>query len=71
MYIKEKETLPSNISKYNLAREKQIILLMITKEEKEGSEVKSKGRKWHYLAVKRWVHYYIERFLIMMETCID
>ena len=53
MYIKEKETLPSNISKYNLAREKQIILLMITKEEKEGSEVKSKGRKWHYLAVKK------------------
>ena len=45
MYIKEKEKeiYPAYISKYNSTREKQIIILMIPNEEKEG---------WHYLAVK-------------------
>ena len=43
-YTKEKEILPAYISKHNLTREKQIILLMIPNEEKEG---------WHYLAVKK------------------
>ena len=41
MYIKGKEILPAYISKHNSTREKQIILLMIPNEEKEG---------WHYLA---------------------
>ena len=35
--------LPAYISKYNLNREKQMILLMIPNAEKEG---------WHYIAVK-------------------
>ena len=34
---------PAYVSKYNLNREKQMILLMIPNAEKEG---------WHYLAVK-------------------
>ena len=44
LYIKEKEILPAYISKHNSTSEKQIILLMIPNEEKEG---------WHYLAVKK------------------
>ena len=40
LYIKEKEILPAYFSKHKSTREKQIILLMITNEEKEG---------WHYL----------------------
>ena len=36
MYIKEKEILPAYISKHNSSCEKQIILLMILNEEKEG-----------------------------------
>ena len=44
LYISEKEILPAYISKHNSIREKQIILLMVPKEEKEG---------WHYLAVKK------------------
>ena len=36
LYIKEKETCPANISNHNSTREKQIILLMILNEEKEG-----------------------------------
>ena len=35
-FVKEKEILPAYISKYNSTREKQIILLMILNEEKEG-----------------------------------
>ena len=38
LYIKEKETLSANISKHNSTCEKQIILLMITNEEKEGDD---------------------------------
>ena len=34
---------PAYVSKYNLNREKQMILLMIPNAEKE---------RWHYLAVK-------------------
>ena len=44
LYIKENEVRPAYISKINSNFEKQIILLMIPKEEKEG---------WHYLAVKK------------------
>ena len=44
LYIKEKEICPTYISKINLNYEKQIILLMISNEEKKG---------WHYLAVKK------------------
>ena len=46
LYIKEKEKeiYPAYISRHNSTREKQIILLMIPNEEKEG---------WHYLAVKK------------------
>ena len=44
LYIKEKEIYPAYVSKYNLAREKQMILLMISHEEKE---------RWHYHAAKK------------------
>ena len=44
MYIKEKEIYPAFVQKHNSTREKQIILLFIPNEEKEG---------WHYLAVKK------------------
>ena len=40
LYIKENEICPANISKINSNSEKQIILLMIPNEEKEG---------WHFL----------------------
>ena len=55
LYIKEKEILPAYISKHNSTREKQIILLMIPKEEKEGL---------HYLAVKKYLHYYIKNIRV-------
>ena len=51
LYIKEKEMLSAYISKHNSTRERQIILLTIPNEEKEG---------WHYLAVKNYLHYYME-----------
>ena len=41
--ILKKEVVPAYVSKYNLNREKQMILLMIPNAEKE---------RWHYLAVK-------------------
>ena len=44
LYSKEKEICPAYISKINSNCEKQIILLTINIEEKEG---------WHYLAVKK------------------
>ena len=40
------------ISKHNSPCEKQIIILMIPNEEKEG--------RWHYLAVKKYPHFYIK-----------
>ena len=46
LYIKEKEIYPAYISKINTNCEKQIILLMILNEGKEG---------WHYLAVKKTI----------------
>ena len=48
LYIKEKEICPAYISHINSNCEKQIILLMIPNEEKEGSG---------YLAVKIYLHY--------------
>ena len=51
LYIKQKKIYSACISKHNPTREKQIILLMIPNEEKEG---------WHYLAVKNYLHYYTE-----------
>ena len=52
LYIKEKETYPAYISTHKSTREKQIILLMISNEEKEG---------WHYLTVKKnYLHYHME-----------
>ena len=50
-YIKEKEIYPACISKINLNSKKQIVSLMIPNVEKEG---------WHYLAVKNYVHCYME-----------
>ena len=44
LYIKEKESLPGYISKYNATREKQINLLMIPNEENE---------ECHYLEIKK------------------
>ena len=44
LYIKEKEICPPYISKINSNCEKEIILLMISNDEKEG---------WHYLTIKR------------------
>ena len=46
LYTKNTETLPANISIHNSARGKQIILVIISKEENE-----KEGR--HYLAVKK------------------
>ena len=51
LFIKEKEIYPVYISKHNATCEKQLILLMIPNEKKEG---------WHYLAVKNYLHYYME-----------
>ena len=51
------EICPDYISKINLNCEKQIILLMILDEEKEGL--------WHYLAVKKPA-YIIKRDNIMV-----
>ena len=48
MHVKEKELCPAYISKVNLNCEKQIILLIIPDEEKEG---------WHDFAVKNHIHY--------------
>ena len=44
MYIKEKEICPACISKINFNCEKEIILLMIPNEEKEG---------WQYIPAKK------------------
>ena len=48
LYVKEKEICPAYISKINSNCEKQLILLMIPNEEKEG---------WHYLSVKNYLQY--------------
>ena len=48
--IKKMEICPAYISKINCDCEKQIILIMIQNEKREG---------WHYLAVKNYLHYCI------------
>ena len=48
LYVKQKEICPAYISKINSNCEKQILLLMILNEEKEG---------WYYLAVINSLHY--------------
>ena len=48
LYIKGKEICPAYISKIDPYCEKQLILLMIPNEEKEG---------WHYPAVKNYLDY--------------
>ena len=50
MYYKKEKKYPAYISKHNLNREKQVILLMV--QNGVGCEVKSEGQ-WHYLAVKK------------------
>ena len=49
LYFNEMEICPAYIPKINSNCEKEIILLMIPNEEKEG---------WHYLAVKNCLHYW-------------
>ena len=70
LYVKKGKIYPAYVSKNNSNRQKQVILLMIPNEEKherseilatraksEGHEAKSEGRRWHYLAVKKYQHY--------------
>ena len=52
LYEKEMVICWAYISKYNLTREKQIILLIISNVEKEV---------WHYLGVRNYLHYYMEQ----------
>ena len=42
LYAKKEKIYPAHVSKHNSNREKQVILLMISNEE-----------KWHYLAVEK------------------
>ena len=49
LLTKQKEILPAYISNHKSTCEKQIVLLIITNEEKEGQ---------HYLAVKKYLHCY-------------
>ena len=44
LYTKEKEVIPTYISKYNLTREKQIINETFLNERKEGCKGKSEKR---------------------------
>ena len=47
MKIAEKEKIyPASVSKHDLNREKQIVLLMIPN-----------GERWHYVSVKIYLHY--------------
>ena len=52
MYTKKEKLYPAYVSKHNPNREKHVILLMISNEEK-GRVAKSEGRRWHFLAVKK------------------
>ena len=54
MYAKKEKVHPAYVSKHNLNREKQVVLLMI--QNGEGCKSKSEGR-WHYLALKNYQHY--------------
>ena len=49
--LKKKNIYPAYVSKTNSNREKQVILLMIPNGKR--CEAKSRGRWWHYLAVKK------------------
>ena len=55
---------PANVSKYNSNREKHLISLIIPNEERRGrsktlaKRAKSKGRRCHYLAVKKNCYHY-------------
>ena len=51
MYAKKEKTYPAYVSKHNLNRETQVILLVIPNGEKHAA--KSEGRRWHYLTVKK------------------
>ena len=53
MYAKKEKIYPAYVSKHNSNREKQVILLMIPNGEGGGCEAKSKGQRWHYLAIKK------------------
>ena len=54
MYAEIKEIYSSYVSKHNSNREAQVILLIIPNKKK--CEIRSKGRKWHYLAVKKTIN---------------
>ena len=46
LYAKKRKIYPARVSKNNSHRGKQVILLIISNQE-----------KWHYLAVKKYRHY--------------
>ena len=52
MYAKKENIYPAYVSKQNSNPEKQVILLMISNGEQR--KAKSEGRRWHYLAVKKF-----------------
>ena len=53
LYFKEQKTCPAYIPKISSNCKKQIVLLVIPYNEKQG---------WHYLAVKDYLHYYTNNF---------
>ena len=53
LYFKEQKTCPAYIPKISSNCKKQIVLLVIPYNEKQG---------WHYLAVKYYLHYYTNNF---------
>ena len=56
LYAKKEKIYFAYVSKHNLNREKQVILLMIPNGN--GLEAESEGwQLWHYLAVKIYQHY--------------
>ena len=62
LYAKKEKIYPAYISKHNSNRGKQVILLMIPDGEKckaksEGCKARSKGPRWHHLALKNYEHY--------------
>ena len=61
LYIKEKEICPAYISNINSNCEKEIIILMIQNEEKEG---------WHYLAVKKTIYSIKRNNMVIFITWI-
>ena len=51
LYAKQEKIYPAYVSKHNANLEKNVILLMISNEE--ICEVKSPGRQWHFISVKK------------------